>query len=95
VTAPHNRQGHPNRPDNRTESTGHRHAVWPAASGINCEITSGCDIRDRWGQTGRIFGDPKRPARPLRDPPWIYQIGISRYDIPRVFDPKFTAERAF
>jgi hypothetical protein len=34
--------------NNRTESAGHRHAAWPAASRINCEITSGCDIRDRW-----------------------------------------------
>jgi uncharacterized protein YjiS (DUF1127 family) len=25
----------------------------------------------------------------------LTDLGISRYDIPRVFDPKFTAERAF
>src|SRR5215472_3021089 len=39
--------GSPNQPKVRTESTGEDHAVRPAASRINCEITSGCDIRDR------------------------------------------------
>jgi uncharacterized protein YjiS (DUF1127 family) len=51
------------------------------------------DVRVRWDQ----MKERRRVIRELEamSDRELTDLGISRYDIPRVFDPKFTAERAF